>query len=136
MRRTGRILVCAAVLIGTWQCLSPTKVAAAGTTSAPQSMSHRYGDEHVDVRTPKERGARINGSFANDAVLDSATSKIRKDGAGRCDSVTTAVDAGAKSGAVICNGGKNAYFMQRDRAGWTYVAPRLIKPKNRPSVQK
>ena len=91
-------------------------------------------NETKAARTPKEPGVRTSGRFAKDDAIDLATQKIRKDGAGPCDTVNTAVD-GANSAAVVCDGGKHAYFMQRGANEWTYVAPPLIAAKNRPSGQ-
>ena len=128
MRLTGRLLVCMAVLAGASQ-VAPSHAQQAA--SPPGAIKPYNAVE--PARTPKERGARTSGRFAKDDTLNLTTQKIRKDGAGPCDTVNTAVDSGANSATVVCDGGKHSYFMQRGAKEWTYVAPPLITATNPPS---
>ena len=129
MRLTGRLLLCMAVLAGASH-IAPSH-AQQVQENPPDAINAE--NETKAARTPKEPGVRTSGRFAKDDMLDLATQKIRKDGAGPCDTVNTAVDGGANSAAVVCDGGKHAYFMQRGAKEWTYVAPPLIAGKNRPA---
>ena len=91
MRLTGRLLVCMAVLAGASQ-VAPSH-AQQTPASPPGAIKPHNAAE--PARTPKERGARTSGRFAKDDTLNLTTQKIRKDGAGPCDTVNTAVDSGA-----------------------------------------
>jgi hypothetical protein len=139
MRLKGRLLVCMAVLAGASQ-LAPPALAQQAPAPLPGPVATKAigldDNDTKPARTPKEGGARITGRFARDDVLDLATQKIRKDAAGRCDTVKAAADGGANNVAIVCDGGTHAYFMQRGATEWTYVAPPLIASKNRPPGAK
>jgi hypothetical protein len=103
--------------------------------AAPKMDSHRVQDDTDTPRTPKERGGKFNGRFAKPDVVDAAADKVRTDAAGSCDSVTSAVDTGANSAAVVCNGREHAYFMRRSANGWAYAPPPQLAPKGTTSGQ-
>jgi hypothetical protein len=124
MPKTVSFLLIAAVFAAVMQLSAP-----AGAQTAPDNL-----DETKPADTRKEPGAKVNGRFGNDAVLDGAAQQIREDTAGACDSITTAVEGGG-SAAIVCNRGKEAYFMSRTAGGMDYVAPPAIVPANRPPGQ-
>lgn len=126
----GKLMVAAALLAGAAQ-IAPAHAQESPGPSPGAAQHSRYSTN--PPRTPKEPGARISGRFAQDQVLDVTTHKIRKDGAGPCDSVTAAANETGNSAAIVCDRGKDVYFMRRQAGGWEYAAPPLTASKNRPA---